>query len=147
MLIPVVAVLVAAAVGLGLWVTKLGVELDALHQPRGDLEVVADLLPVDRLTRGASLVVQPSPAAGRLVFVLVDPRVEEYPAYVVNLVRQGRSILVGVPVLRSREGDFTLELPAAAIRPGSCRLELFGVGDGGRTGLAEYRFEVSRPAF
>jgi len=143
LLLPAVALLVVVAVGLGLWGVKLRGELAAPRISGGDLEVVADLDSAETTTRGSGQVLSPSPAARRLVFVLVDPRTEGDGAYAADLVTgQGRLVQTGLPVLRSRSGDFTLELSRDAVPPGSYRLELYGLEAGSRASIATYPFSI-----
>jgi len=142
-LLPAVALLAAVAVGLGLWGVKLRGELVGPRISGGDLEVVADLDSAETTTRGTGQVLSPTAAARRLVFVLVDPRVAGDGAYEADLVtEQGRLVQTGLPVLRSRSGDFTLELPRDAVPPGSYRLELYDLAAGARRKLAEYPFST-----
>jgi len=142
-LLPAVALLAAMAVGLGLWGVKLRGELVGPRISGGDLEVVADLGSAETTTRGAGQGVSPSPAARRLVFVLVDPRVEGDGAYEADLVTErGRLVQTGLPVLRSWSGDFTLELSRDAVPPGAYRLELYGLEAGSRASIATYPFSI-----
>lgn len=154
-LLPIAAVFLAAAVGLGLWGATLYREVSALRGTGGGLEVVADLLPTTEGTRGGERTVHPAAEAERFVFVLVDPggapgrgpTDAAGPPYAVDLVTaDGEVVLEGVPVLRGRSGDFTLALPAVAVPDGAYRVKLYGPEGGARVTVAEYRLKISRSA-
>ena len=118
-----------------------------LEGPGVNVEVV-NLVPLDESTRREA---RPAPAAGdleaptRYVLILnvADPRT--FAAYRVEITELDgqRRIWESSGLARGRLGNFTLDLPAASLPAGPCRIVLLGLGQGDPEKLAEYRFQAA----
>jgi hypothetical protein len=142
-LLPLAAMFFAAAIGLGLWTADLQERIESLEGPSGAVFVAAELRPGGDDTRGEGETIEVPPWA-RQVLILLNVIVDaDYDRYGVDVFASGRGrILTGVPVQKGPEGGFAISLPRSDLAAGEGRIELFGVRDGRRVLLADYRFTL-----
>lgn len=146
-LLPLAALFFVATIGLGLWVSALRQQVDALRAPRGDVYVMADLRPDGGATRGATDARRLPPWAERVVVLLGLAPGANYGAYEVDVSRaDGGGGLSTLPVFQTPEGGFAVEVPASLFEsPGLYRFELYGRERGRRERLARYSLEIESP--
>ena len=142
-LLPLAAAFFAAAVGLGLWVTDLSRQLEIARGPTGTVFVASELRPESDRTRGGEETVEVPPWARQVVILLDAFSDTEYDRYGVDAFMAGRGrMLTGLPVWEGPDGGFGVALPRSTLREGEARIELFGIRDGRRVRITEYRFNL-----
>jgi hypothetical protein len=125
------------------WSAGLNERVAELEGPRGDVQVLAELRPIDQVSRGGEAVVRLRPEAHRQVIVLSLASSERYPQYRLTIEDAfGRAVTADRDVRRAPEGNFTIELPSEILPPGRYHLELFGEGLGAPESVAVYRLLV-----
>lgn len=142
-LLPLAAGLFAVAVGLGAWSLTLRRHIETLQGPSGDVLVAAELRPDRNRTRGADEPIEVPRWTRRVIILLSVSPDQDYDRYGVDVYTAGRGrVVTGFPVHRGPDGLFSLELPRAVLGAGEGRIELFGLLDGQRALVAEYRFTL-----
>jgi hypothetical protein len=117
-----------------------------LEGPRGDVQVLAELRPIDQVSRGGEAVVLiPSPDVRKVGFLLALPPTDEHPGYRVDVQGPSGEVLArDLKVHPDRHRAFLVQLPSEGLTAGPLRLTLFGEGPGGRLPLAEYSVILAR---
>ncbi|MGD2115281.1 MAG: zf-HC2 domain-containing protein [Acidobacteriota bacterium] len=146
-LLPLAALFFFATIGLGLWVSALRQQVDALRGPRGDVYVMADLRPGGGATRGEPTARRLPAWAERAVVLLALAPGADYPSYEVEVSGpDGGGRLATLPVYQTPEGGFAVEVPARLLAsPGRHRFALYGLEGTGRELLAEYPLRIEIP--
>ncbi|MFQ5740628.1 MAG: hypothetical protein ACE5JX_16610 [Acidobacteriota bacterium] len=116
-----------------------------LSRPYPNLPIF-DLDPAGALTRGTATAVTPIPLPvdSRLFTVILNSssRGQSFPSYELEILGgDGRAIWRGGGFRKTPAGNFTIGLPTRLFREGTYRFQLFGLKDGQRTRVEEYRVE------
>ena len=143
-LLPLAAVFLVASVGLAVWGALLQNRIAELEGPRGDVFVIG-LAPGSGQLRSGGDAHGVPPWGRQIQLLLAYPGVvEEGAAHEVDVIAaRGRRVVSGEPVWRSRDGQFAVTVPRAALPPGAYTVELHQRADGVRRTIATYKLTLA----
>jgi hypothetical protein len=140
------AALLAAVIGLSVWVVSLRQTVEALSRPEVNAPVL-DLVPAGIGPRDGSAGPAAEVPSGARVFTLIlsPARRGDFQDYQAEIAPSGGPVIWRDRGLRPNDyGSFSLTLPRRAVGAGEHRLRLFGIGSAGkRELLGEYVVRIA----